>query len=74
VWVSFTACVVFILLATAIAAVLEALGKWLTPKPPSEQWLREEVRHHRLAGMEVLSSGKDLRAQPARGNAGAVWS
>lgn len=60
IWVSFTACVVLILLATAIAAVLEALGAWLTPWPRSEQWLRDEVRRHRVPGMEVAIPGRDF--------------
>ena len=68
VWVSFTACLVVVLLALAIAAGVESLGAWLTPKPPSEQWLREEVRHHRIAGLEVMLKGEEGR----RGNPGAA--
>ena len=53
VWVSVTACVVVIMLAMAIATGLEHLGEALMPKARSEEWLREEVRHHRMAGVEV---------------------
>jgi hypothetical protein len=57
VWVSVTACVIAILLAMAIAAGLEHLGEALMPKARSEEWLRDEVRHHRMAGMEVAPPG-----------------
>lgn len=70
-WVSFTACVVIIALATAIAAGLESLGQSLTPKPPGEQWLREEVRHHRMAGMEVMTPEANAK-RPGTGKAGAA--
>lgn len=53
VWVSVSACVLVIMLAMAIATALEHLGEALMPKPRSEEWAREEVRHHRMAGMEV---------------------
>jgi hypothetical protein len=57
VWVSVTACVVVIMLAMAIATGLEHLGEALMPKARSEEWLREEVRHRRMAGMEVTPPG-----------------
>lgn len=57
VWVSLTACVLVIMLAMAIATALEHLGDALAPKPRSEEWLREEVRRHRVAGMEVATTG-----------------
>ena len=57
VWVSVTACVLVIMLAMAIATGLEHLGEALMPKARSEEWLREEVRHHRMAGMEVTPPG-----------------
>jgi hypothetical protein len=57
VWVSLTACLLVIMLAMAMATALEHLGEWLAPKPRSEEWLREEVRHHRVAGMEVAAAG-----------------
>lgn len=57
VWVSLTACLLVIMLAVAIATALEQLGERLAPKPRSEEWLREEVRHHRVAGMEVSTAG-----------------
>lgn len=72
IWVSFTACVVLIVFATVVAALLEALGTWLTPRPRTEQWLREEVRRHHLPGMEVVTPGEELRVHSARGKAGAA--
>lgn len=57
VWVSVSACVLVIVLAMAIATALEHLGEALMPKPRSEEWLQEEVRHHRVAGMEVTPPG-----------------
>ncbi len=56
VWVSLTACLLVIMLAMAMATALEHLGEWLAPKPRSEEWLREEVRHHRAAGIEVATA------------------
>lgn len=53
VWVSLTACVLVIMLAMAMATALEHLGDALAPKPHSEEWLREEVRRHRVAGLEL---------------------
>lgn len=53
VWVSLTACVLLIALAMAIAAGVEHLGEALRPKPPGEEWLRNQVRHGRVAGIEV---------------------
>lgn len=61
VWVSLTACVLVILLALATAAGLEHLGEWLTPKPPSEEWLREELRQRSIAaahGAHTSGEGK----------------
>ncbi len=56
VWVLLTACLLVIMLAMAMATALEHLGEWLAPKPRSEEWLREEVRHHRAAGIEVATA------------------
>lgn len=58
VWVSLTACVLVMVLAMAVAAGLEHLGQALTPKPPEEEWLREQVRRGRAPGMEVRPAGK----------------
>ncbi|MGE5205253.1 MAG: hypothetical protein ACM3PW_06535 [Chlamydiota bacterium] len=57
VWVSVSACVLVIMLAMAIATGVEHLGEALMPKARSEEWAREEVRHHRMAGMEVATPG-----------------
>ncbi len=61
IWVSLTACLLVIMLAMAIAMAVEHLGEWLTPKPRSEEWLRDEVRHHRVAGMEVATAGGETK-------------
>ena len=71
IWVSFTACLVIIALAMAIAAGLESLGQSLRPKPRGEQWLREEVRRHRIAGMEVATPEANA-PRAGTGKAGAA--
>lgn len=59
VWVLLTACVLVVVFATAVAAGLERLGQWVTPKPPSEEWQREELRHRSLAARHAAqASGK----------------
>ncbi len=61
VWVSLTACLLVIMLALAMATALEHVGEWLAPKPRSEEWLREEVRHHRVAGIEVATAAGEAK-------------
>lgn len=61
VWVSLTACLLVIMLALAVATAVEHLGEWLAPKPRSEEWLREEVRRHRVAGIEVATAGGEAK-------------
>jgi hypothetical protein len=68
IWVSITACVVIVALAMAIAGGLEQLGEALRPRPPREDWLREQVRQHRMRGIEVGASaaGETSRAELTR--------
>jgi hypothetical protein len=65
VWLSLTACVLVILFAMAVAAGLEHLGEWLTPRPPSEEWQREELRHHSIAARHAaqVSGGERPSAE-----------
>lgn len=75
VWVSLTACVLVILFAMAVAAGLEHLGEWLTPRPPSEEWQREELRHHSMAARHAAQASDeerpstDVTARPGRSSA-----
>lgn len=57
VWVSLTACVLVVLFATAVAAGLEHLGEWLTPKPPSEEWQRQDLKHRSIAEAHMPRPG-----------------
>jgi len=56
--VSLTGCLLVILLATTLAALLESLGFWLTPKPRSEQWFREGARRHKVGEELSLAEGQ----------------
>ncbi len=75
VWVSLTACVLVIVFAMAVAAGLEHLGEWLTPRPPSEEWQRQELRHHSMAATHAAQARDEERpsaeaaARPGRSSA-----
>ena len=76
VWVSLTACVLVILFATAVAAGLEHLGQWLTPKPLSEEWQREELRHRSIAAAHAAQArgedkARDTEAKPGGSSSAA---
>ena len=75
VWVSLTACVLVILLALAVAAGLEHVGEWLTPKPPSEEWLRGELRQRSIAaahGAHTSSEGKPRGQEGTQGGSSSA--
>src|SRR5579872_3100818 len=67
IWVSFTACVVLILLALAIAAGLESLAVRLTPKYPSEEWFRNEVRYGHIRGIAVTTLTRSVDVDRHKG-------
>jgi hypothetical protein len=58
VWVSLTACLLVILFAMAVAAGLEHVGEWLTPKPPGEEWQREELRHRSIGARHAAEASE----------------
>lgn len=65
VWVLLAACVLVVVFATAAAAGLERLGQWVTPKPPSEEWQREELRHRSLAARHAAQAS--AKGRPSGG-------